>query len=264
MVYFATLNDTVAQYSYHVIVGTTFLLVGVLFLAHIFHDRFHLTKKYFFLLIASAVVFATIALLGGQFSLISASETNQLERRTARFALYVCGENIQLRPDGFLKGRLGNPRQYLVNNLIVTQTYVTEDADVSFGSFMQAIGGSISSRIATVPASSDLLDTYPKLDGFIKSNPDGSKRLELNNGVPCDTQPSSLNVHAYRYDKDTKSYVQARLTRPEKFLLSEPSVADFQDCIVIDFSDYKDKTEQTCQGYPDAPSISVPESRLSP
>ncbi len=86
---------------------------------------------------------------------------------------------------------------------------------------------------------------------FASDDDKGNTSITVENGNSCLTLGGYGEVQAflYTFDKDSNTYSQEKLAQPEKFTLSEDSIGSPGQCLIVEFSHVKDRTEKLCQDF---------------
>ena len=268
--FMGTLSSSLSQYSVRVYLGGIVCILCILLVASVLHHRFKFTKRAFFGVISGIVLSVTATLLLINLQLISQSADNGLSKKTAKMSIFVCGQELSIRPESSLFASSSGDSRHKIypNGSLEYLGYNTEPStDGSLGSFFKAIGGSISSNVLAIPYNQQTAETSVNqaiLTKFVKTNPIGENYLELRSGEPCETTPSKVNVFVYEFNPNSKLFSKQRILEyPEQYILSDrPN--DEQDCLVVTFGDPLTDTELTCKGYPDISQVSNTKPEVSP
>ena len=78
---------------------------------------------------------------------------------------------------------------------------------------------------------------------------DSGKVVDLQNGSTCNGTPSELQVFVMRYDEKANTYSQSKLDDPPTYVLRDKSLVPPGDCVIVEFSPYKLRTERLCLQY---------------
>lgn len=265
-----SLSSSLSQYSVRVYLGGVVCILFILLIASGLHHRFKFTKRAFFGVISGIVLSVTATLLLINLQLINRSAEGGLTKKTGKMSIFVCGQELSIRPDSSLfTGSTGDSRHKVYpNGTLEYLGYSTEPStDGSLGSFFRATGGSISSNVLAIPYNDQTASTavnQATLTKFVKTNPIGEKYLELRSGEPCETTPSKVSVFVYEFNPNSKLFSKQRILEfPEQYILSTRPT-DEQDCLVIVYGDPMTDTELTCQGYPDISKVSTMKLEATP
>lgn len=147
----------------------------------------------------------------------------------ADFEIWNCGQKVELRnPSGF-SNKIGSEVIHEHNdNRIHIEGVILNEHDASLGHFFETIGGQLHQDHMALPTENGL--------------------LELENGQSCaDGQKSSLQVFVYK--TQNKSFSQQKLGDPENYVISSFSQVPPGDCIIVEFSPQKEKTDKLCTFY---------------
>ena len=248
LVQFASVNQTASSAMIRALFGGVFMVAFVLCAAVYLHDRYHITKKLFFMTLAGIIVSVSIVMSALAVNTFASSTTGVLERRTADISLSVCGKEVGFKSSNPLSARFGGTRQYIADNRIVMQSVMADErVDASLGGLMSALGGSISAASLALPAQN--ITDNAQLSAFIKTSPSGQDYFELTSTAGCGDQPAILNTYVYKYSLSGGAYTQYRLTRPETYIFSVQD-SEHGDCVVLEYGPPAAITAASCAGRP--------------
>ncbi len=244
----ASLNSTAAATMTRAIIGGVVMLGIILLGASLFHERYHVTKKMFYGALAASVVAVTSLLATFSLNLLNTSTTGILERRTARYYVSVCDEQLRFVSSNSLTKRVGGPRQYIYNDRMVMQSvFADERDDASLGGMIRSLGGSISTDVILIPI--NMIEATPQLETFEKESPLGRQYVEFSPRTGCGASEGALTVFVYKYDENKNQYTQYHVKDPASYVFST-NADEKQDCIVLLYGKSTTLTDQTCSGYP--------------
>ncbi len=147
----------------------------------------------------------------------------------ADFQIWNCGSEIDLKnPDG-LSNKIGTPILHEHNDKrIHLEGVVMEEKDPSLGKFFEVIGGYINSKSLSVPTNEGL--------------------LRLRSDYMCPNGAvSQLQVFVYKIQNEM--YYQQKIDDPANYIISPQTNVPPGDCIIIEFGEFKNKTDKLCKSY---------------
>ncbi|MBI2651283.1 hypothetical protein HYX01_02335 [Candidatus Woesearchaeota archaeon] len=214
---------------------TALFIAGILVLFSLLHrQKTEKMKIFLFFGIAIPIVAATFYLAASTIYLNQISETKGPVHWHADYEIYVCNKKIELlKPKGF-SNSVGIPLFHEHDdNRIHVEGVVTNIKDVSLHNFFEAVNGYLEEDKMGIPTD------Y----GF-----EEAKNSEL-----CGEKSGKLQVFLYkiRNPKDAKSWIyeQIKLGDFENYVLAPYSQVPPGDCIIIEFGEDKEKTENMCSTY---------------
>ena len=248
----ASVNESTSTVMTRAVFGGALMIVAIVVGASQLHHRFHVTKKLFFTMLCTVIVAVTAVLVALTASILSASPSGVLERRTAQLSVSVCGQQLEFESNNVLSRRVGGPRLYEYQGEIVAQSVMVDERDdASLGGFVKSAGGSIAAGSLTLPTGA--VKQTPALKEFTHVSPNSLSYLELSGQGECAASRAVLNVYAYRYLPAKKTFVQYRVLRPETYVFFSNSKGANEkgDCVVIEYAASAGITSKTCSGYPE-------------
>ena len=245
------------------------LLIGValliVILLYVWLHRHSVRPIYFYAISALSFVILTVIAIA-TVVLHSQSVSLGRQHRQANIEFWVCGTEISplSRRHGLIN-KLGDSSFYYrsVDKQLTRSGYVlTESADASLGAFFQATGGSIQSDNMVLPLSSNEADwlmpaqwqdgdpqgnmTTEFLQRYVQSS--RQSWLELSDGLRCpDGSSGKLQLFVYEINHDDQTYQQRKVERPDNFIIEQASRNNPSQCLIIEFSESKERTNKLCQ-----------------
>lgn len=193
-------------------------------------------KILLFLIITIPIIITTIYLAGATLYLNKISETNGPVHYHADFEIWNCNEKINLiAPRGLLNRVGSNDFHEHDDDRIHVEGTIIKKEDISLHHFFDVVGSSLSENQLTIPTDSGLLQI--KSPGF------------------CNEKKAEIQVFLYKItnpDPKKKSgflYKQEKLRDFESYIISPYQNIPPGDCIIIEFSEPKEKTEKICESY---------------
>ncbi|MBI2664656.1 hypothetical protein HYX10_04950 [Candidatus Woesearchaeota archaeon] len=191
-------------------------------------------KMVLFSLIVLVTVSAAAYTAGSTIYLNLASQTKGPVHWHADFEIYNCGEKLDLTdPHGF-ENRVGSSTFHEHgDNRIHVEGVVVDDGDVALHNFFHVIGAELNADSMSIPTNEGL--------------------VEMANGDLCDGKQGKLQVFLYKVKNPDQRkkwvYEQIKPDDFENYVLSpEPNVPP-GDCIIVEFGEEKDSTENICETY---------------
>lgn len=226
-----TLDTLLSELSTKAVILTGLWIGAVFLLIYLTKNREEI-KKYFFLAIALPTILTSTFLIGSTVYLNTVSATKGPVHWHADFEIYYCGTPVDLKNPTALSNRIGTPTFHEHNdNRLHVEGVVLNKEDVSFGRFVELIGGKINSNSITLPTEQGELIM---VDG--EECPDG--RL--------------AEVNAFLYSVQGNNLGRARfadITALSRYVLKSSSAVPPGDCIIIEFAEYKSRSDKLCKSY---------------
>lgn len=226
-------------------------------------------KKLFKPLYISIIVVASAATLiisGATIYLNVRSATGGPVHWHADIEYWACGNELELRdPQGVLSNKIGTPTLHEHNDkrIHLEGVPVNLPYDASLGKFMEVVGGEVSRNTLVVPLNNDKLyeNGEDETDGdgsadpstqlieqFISQGKDG-KIASFVNGQKCDDEASEVQVFAYQFNENDKTYRQTKLDDPANYMVSRHSEVPPGDCVIFEFAPPMERTNKLCEQY---------------
>jgi hypothetical protein len=252
-----------------VVVGSVLVLLLVAIAAAIGKSRKKKTQAFklpVFVAIVVVVLGTTLTISGGTVYLNVKSATGGPVHWHADFEIWACGNEVELRdPHGFLSNKIGTAtyHEHDDKRIHVEGVPISLPHDFSLGKFFDVTGGGISKNTLVVPLNDDKFfeDGEGEEDGdgraapapenlqpFIKTESSG-KVASFVNGENCGTEAAEVQVFAYTYDQQAKTYKQTKIEDPATFMPSHESQILPGDCVIVEFAPAKDRTDKLCKQY---------------
>lgn len=224
------LVEAISVLSFRTVAIATVLLIALLLIATLIHERKPNTKAWLFGAVTLVVLSATTVLIGSTVYLNRTSSSGGPVHWHADFEVWACGEELDLLdPQGALSNKVGTPVLHEHNDKrIHLEGVVVEQSDASLGKFLEVVGGSITDDSLVVPTNI------------------GVKRFT--NGQLCDGQPAELQAFVYQATDDGY-YRLIKLDSPARYIIRDESVVPPGDCIIIEFDAATDTTDKMCLQY---------------
>jgi hypothetical protein len=187
-------------------------------------------------LIVAVVSATSIFLIGSTVYLNTVSSSKGPVHWHADFEVWACGEELELKdPDGFLSNKIGTNVLHEHNDKRIHQEgVVVNERDASLGNFMNVIGGQVTGNTLVLPTNENTLSYV--------------------NGQACGEEPGEVQVFVYK-TTDDDHYYQEKIASPENYVMSPYSGVPPGDCIIIEFDNYKERTDKLCRSFKVAEEI---------
>jgi len=259
------LEANIAALSINVIKVSAIIVVVLVLTAWALNNRLPKLKLPLFIGIAGTMALSTLMLIGSTVYLNINSDSGGPVHWHADFEIWACGNELELRdPTGF-SNKIGSSVLHEHNDrrIHLEGVVVDEKVDASLGKFMYVIGGAITSEAMVVPLNpadgsyfeDDIdadgpSDQYASLiEPFIVEGDEKGNFARFINGDKCGDEVAEVQVFVYKLDKDTDTYSQTKLDRPQDYVIRDESLVPPGDCIIFEFDTPKDRTDKLCPQY---------------
>lgn len=261
------LEHTISELSKSTVFIASALLI-ILVILSIWAVRKNKKKLFKPLYISIAVVAAgaTIIISGATVYLNVRSATGGPVHWHADIEYWACGNELELRdPQGALSNKIGTPtlHEHDDKRIHLEGVPVNLPYDASLGKFMNVVDGEISRNTLVIPLNND--DLYENhedetdgdghgspnphlLEQFITQTKDG-KVATFVNGQQCGDEASEVQVFAYQYNEQDKTYRQTKLEDPSNYAIAPHSEVPPGDCIIFEFAPPMERTNKLCEQY---------------
>lgn len=225
-----TLEQTINETSLKLVFGTS-VIVAIVFLLVFLTKNKESLKKLFFFAIITPVILTSLFLIGSTIYLNQVSETKGPVHWHADFEIYDCGTPVDLVDPVGLSNKIGTPTFHEHNDgRVHVEGVVLDMEDVSFNSFVTVIGGKITDESIQLPTTKGSLDRSTG-----DACPDGSL--------------GEWNVFLYSVEGKNISRERLELSELREHILSPEGSVPPGDCIIMEFGEYKTRTEHLCNFY---------------
>ncbi len=224
------LDQALNSWSVKVVVATSLFIAFVFLIIFLTKNRESL-KKYFFLAIVIPVLMTSLFLVGATLYVNQVSSTKGPVHWHADFEIYDCGQKIDLvDPTGF-SNKIGTATFHEHNDgRLHVEGVVLEKEDVNFGSFINVIGGKITEDSLQLPTTKGSLD---RSDGDTCSD-----------GTVGEWQVFLYSVNGKNVGREKLS-----LDQLQHHVLAPSGSVPPGDCIILEFTESKSKTDHLCTFY---------------
>lgn len=227
-----SLEQTIHSYSWTSILISTLIIAFVVLLTFIIKNETGLQKKLFFALIVIPTLFTTVYLFASTIYLNVNSSTGGPVHWHADFEIWNCNKKVDLvNPTGF-SNKIGTPTLHEHNDdRIHVEGVVLKKEDTKFSNFIKVIGGKITTDKLELPTT------------------EGKLVLEEAGFCPDGTYGE---LQAFLYKVEGKNIGRSKFTDMNELadhILAPHSNVPPGDCIIIEFGEYKEKTDHICTFY---------------
>jgi heme/copper-type cytochrome/quinol oxidase subunit 4 len=224
------LEQTLHGLSLKLVLLTTGIAAFVFLMVFLTKNRESL-KKYFFFSIIIPVILTSLYLAGSTIYLNQVSSTGGPVHWHADFEIFDCGKAVDLvNPTGF-SNKIGTPTFHEHNDgRVHVEGVVLDNKDVSFESFINVIGGKIGEDLLELPTTEGL--------------------LARSAGELCpDGTIGEWNVFLYSVQGKNVGREKLSLTELKEHILAPEGSVPPGDCIILEFSESKSRTDKLCNFY---------------
>ncbi len=222
------------SYSIKLIIAAS-IITALLVLLAVFHKNLTERLKWLIFITMFIVTLAvTFYVAGSTIYLNVVSESQGPVHWHADYEVWNCGQKLELvDPEGF-SNRIGNPVFHEHNdNRIHVEGVLVKLQQADLASFFEVIGGELTTNHLGILTE----------NGYVNAD----------NGDSCNGQPGKLQVFVYKVTNPllTKNweYEQIKIDNYGEYILSPYGNVPPGDCIIVEFSEEKEKTEHICSTY---------------
>ena len=229
-------------------------------------DRWPRLKAPLFITIAAVVAFTTLFMAGSTVYLNTIADSGGPVHWHADYEVWACDNQLDVRdPQGRLSNKTGSSalHEHEDGRIHLEGVVIDAQTDPTLGRFFNIIGGNVSSTELTVPLNPEGVsvfeqetdgdgpaDRYASLvDPYIITQSDGDRYAHFTNGNKCGDKEAYVQTFVYKYNQDTDTYYQEKITDPASYAYSQESTVPPGDCIIIEFDVLKDQTDKLCEQY---------------
>lgn len=259
------IEGKINAFSLRTISIATLVLIVLLVIASfvVKKDKVNHIKVPLFVLIAATIILPSLLLIGSTVYINTISESKGPVHWHTDVEFWVCGQEIELRdPTGFLSNKIGtatyhehDDKRIHLEGVVVEKAY-----DASLKKFMDVTGGAITEDAITIPVEARLSEndidgdqpsgTIESLRQYVTTDENNLSTMTLQNGDACENGvPAELQVFLLRYDEKDKTYSQEKLTDPGAYIMRDESVVPPGDCLIVEFDNFKSRTDRLCEQY---------------
>ena len=214
-----------------IIMVASILVTSIVILAIISKTKFHNHKRILFLMLFVPIIVATFYVAGTTIYLNSISITKGPVHWHADFEVWNCGEKIDLLDPRGLSNRIGTPVFHEHNdNRMHVEGVVVKKEDVSLQEFFRVVGGTLTKAYLEISTNQG--------------------KIFLQEGNLCNGKEGEIQVFVYKVTNPEEQgnwiYTQEKIENFTDYILSPYAHVPPGDCIIIEFDQKKEKTEQLC------------------
>ncbi len=247
-------------------VASVLLVILVILAMKVIKHKKKAFKAPVFIAILIVVVGTTLTISGSTVYLNLRSAAGGPIHWHADFEVWACGNEMELRdPIGALSNKIGtatlhehNDKRIHIEGVPVEMPY-----DASLGKFMDVVGGELTKDKLVVPLNDNKMFETDKneedgdgagapyadqVDSFVSTEKDG-KIATFTNGQTCGGEASEVQVFVYTFNSKDKTYGQTKLADPANYAITGQSDVPAGDCVIMEFSPPKDRTNKLCKQY---------------
>lgn len=222
------LNQYLLSTSLNYILIASIIVIVSTLIAIFYKKKTEKVKWFLFILIVIPVILSTLYLTGSTIYLNLVSETRGPVHWHADFEIWNCGEAVDLIDPMGLLNRIGTSVSHEHgDNRIHVEGIVVEKRHVDLHSFFEVVGGSLTNNYFAIPTNKGI--------------------IEMRNGDLCNGLVGKLQAFVYKTENNIVN--QEKLEDFEEYILSPYSTIPPGDCIILEFSQDKEKTEHICNSY---------------
>jgi hypothetical protein len=195
------------------------------------------TKKLLFLAIVLVTLIPTLIMSFSTVFVNVISSSGGPVHWHADIEVFACGREVNLKdPKDWWVNKIGSATLHEHNDKrIHLEGVVMKKHDASLGNFFRVIDGELSSTSFSVPTNEGL--------------------LTVKNGEICEgSGTGEVQVFVYRTDKDDY-YSQEKVSNPQDHIIAPFASVPKGDCIVVEFTSPKERTDKICKSYAVAEKI---------
>lgn len=258
------LEEDITRLGIRVVLVSAIALFILVMIAGLTKNKNAKLRLPLFLLMTFTIIVSTGTLFGSTIYLNVHSESGGPVHWHADYEVWACGNKILLRsPSGLLSNKTGTStlHDHGDERIHLEGVVVNKATDATLGNFLKSVGGSISSKMMSLPMDSEMhdeeqedshgTDTMDKsnIDSFIKMDDHGQKSFVGIKGQKCAGQEAAPQVFVYQFNKDDDTYSQSKLETPGSYVIRDESQVPPGDCIIMEFAPEKPRTDKLCEQY---------------
>lgn len=227
---YTPLDEVVTSIAIEIVIGASIILAILVFAAFHFKHTSEATKKLLFFSIIGTVLLATVYLIASTVYVNVQSSSQGPVHWHADFEIWTCGKKVDLKNPKGWSNKIGTATFHEHNdNRIHVEGVVMKPDDVSLGNFFRVIDGELTDQKITLPLENELV-TYT-------------------NGDTCPETGEQGEVQVFVYTVTDNIYSQRKVADYTSYILSPQPNVPPADCIIIEFSEPKDRTGKLCKSY---------------
>ncbi len=258
-----TLEGDIGAWSLKMVAVSGLILLLLAGIAIVTNGKTEKLKLPLFIMISFIMAGSTIALGVSTVYLNVVSDSGGPVHWHADIEYWVCGNEIEpINPMGFSnKIGSGSVHEHDDGRLHIEGVVVDAEVDASLGVYMDIIGGELTDDTLLIPVNLEGSVFADEIDGDGPPNPfpaavdslievqNGTRYVDATNGQGCGGEPAEVQVFVYKFNKDDDTYEQTKIENPASYTLSPEATVPPGDCVIVEFSPFKDKTDKLCEQY---------------
>jgi len=259
----STLEAHISSWSLRMVTASGLALLLLAGIAIVSNGRIEKLKLPLFVMMSFIMAGSTFALGASTIYLNVVSDSGGPVHWHADIEYWVCGNEIEsINPTGFSnKLGTGAVHEHDDGRLHIEGVVVNAEVDATFGVYVDTIGGELTNSTLLLPVNPEGPVFENDVDGDGPSNPfpnavdsllevkNGTRYVEATNGQSCGGEPAEVQVFVYKFNEDDDTYEQTKLENPASYTLSPEATVPPGDCIIAEFSPFKEKTDKLCEQY---------------
>lgn len=225
-----TTDEIIRTNSIRIAIAAGVILIILVIISSVIKEKSESVKKILFGLMTAAIVLPTLYFTLSTLYLNFTSYTGGPVHWHADYRIFVCGEEIFLKsPEGVFSNKVGTAVFHHHDDArIHVEGTVINPSDVSLSSFFMAIGGELTQTSFSIPAAEGL--------------------LQVNNNDLC-PNGSEGEWQTFLYKTEGVVATQTKLEHYAGYVPSPEVNIPPGDCLIFEFAESKEKTENICSFY---------------
>ena len=229
-----SLEGQISSYSVSLVIIASLFVVFFAFLFLLYTKQLAHYKKLIFCLIVIPVGLSSLFLAGSTVYVNLISDTKGPVHWHADFEVWNCEEKLDLIDPRGLSNKVGSALFHEHNdNRVHVEGVVLNTAMVGIDDFFHVVGGDLKKNYFSFPTENEV--------------------VYVDDGNMCNGRPGKVQIFLYRIINPNKKsgfiYSQEKLEKFEDYTSSPYSLVPPGDCIIVEFSEEKDKTDHLCESY---------------
>lgn len=223
------LEEQIASYSKTVtLLSTIILLVISTVSLKIKHPKSVIKKLLFFIIVAITIT-TTLFLAASTIFLNSVSSSKGPVHHHADFEIWACGQELNLKDPKGLSNKIGTSTLHEHNDKrIHLEGVIVKPQDASLGKFFRVIEGELNQNSIVIPTNEG--------------------QITFRSGEKCPNGQTAI-LQVFLYKVSGKSFTQTKLKDPQNYIITPESGVPPGDCIIIEFDQFKERTDKLCQSF---------------
>jgi hypothetical protein len=259
------LEATIASLSFKVVAYSAITLTVLVLLAWALNNRVPKLKLPLFIGIAGTMALSTLTLIGSTVYLNLNSESGGPVHWHADFEVWACGNEMEMRDPTGLSNKIGTSvlHEHNDHRIHLEGVVVDRHIDATLGKFMHVAGGAITDEALVLPLNPSTgsyfenevdgdgpSDSYASLvDQYIVEGDEKGDFARFISGGKCGDETADVQVFVYKFNEKEDTYEQAKISRPQDYVITDDSSVPPGDCIIFEYDKLKSKTDKLCAQY---------------